>query len=63
MNAMKYLLLLCMVSFFACDDYLNVDSPSNFDNNYVFNSEEEIFRAVSGIYPPLVNVYSGRWIT
>lgn len=60
---MKYLLLLCMVSLFACDDYLNVDSPSNFDNNYVFNSEEEIFRAVSGIYPPLVNVYSGRWIT
>ncbi|MCD8186736.1 MAG: RagB/SusD family nutrient uptake outer membrane protein [Rikenellaceae bacterium] len=37
----------------SCSDYLKVDSPSKFENDYVFSKEEEIFNAIAGIYAPL----------
>ncbi len=59
-----YLLALIIVTLLnSCEDYLDVESPSNFDNNYVYNSEEEIFRALTAIYNPITEVYGGRWIT
>lgn len=48
---------------FSCEDYLSIDSPSNFDNSYVYSNEGEIFRALTAVYSPLTEVYGGRWIT
>ncbi|MDC2256123.1 RagB/SusD family nutrient uptake outer membrane protein [Bacteroides thetaiotaomicron] len=64
MKKIKYIFILFIaVLTVSCDDYLNVESPSQFDNNYVFESEDEILRAIGGIYEPIIRVYSGRWIT
>lgn len=66
MNKMKNIILSILVlslSFISCDDYLEVESPSKFDDKYIYSSEEETFRAVSGIYNPITEIYGQRWIT
>lgn len=65
---MKYLKILALCTVLAmsatsCNDYLEVESPSKFDDSYVFASENEIFRAVTGIYYPVGLVYGQRWAT
>jgi hypothetical protein len=47
----------------SCEDYLDVSSPSSFDDAYVYSSEEETFRALTSIYNPITEIYGGRWIT
>ena len=60
----KYIItLLLPFLLFSCEDYLSIDSPSNFDNSYVYSNEGEIFRALTAVYSPLTEVYGGRWIT
>ena len=39
----------------ACNDYLDVDTPSKYGNEYVFNSETEVARALNGVYAQLTN--------
>lgn len=63
MNKIKYLFFALTLTLFSCEDYLSVDSPSSFDNKYVYGTEEEIFRALTAIYNPITDVYGGRWIT
>lgn len=62
MNKIKYLILTLSLALFSCEDYLDVKSPSSFDNNYVYNTEGEIFRALAAIYSPVMDTYSGYWI-
>lgn len=60
----KYIIsLLLPLLFSSCEDFLSVESPSNFDNSYVYSNEGEMFRALTAIYSPLTDVYGGRWVT
>ena len=60
----KYIItLLLPFLLFSCEDYLSIDSPSNFDNSYVYSNEGEIFRALTAVYSPLTEIFGGRWIT
>ena len=49
----------------SCAKYLEVDSPSKFEPNYVFNTEADIFTAISGLYDRLTTdqLYSHYMIT
>ena len=50
-----YISVIASILLFAsCSDYLDVNSPSTFDKNYVFGSESEIATAVNGMYVPMV---------
>lgn len=51
----KLILLLLTVALASCNDFLDVESPSTFDRNYIFESESEIGTAVNGIYVPMVS--------
>ena len=43
-----YISVIASILLFAsCSDYLDVNSPSTFDKNYVFGSESEIATAVN----------------
>ena len=48
--------------FVSCDDFIQNDPPSAFDDGYVFSSEEEIKTAVRGIYTLMIadNAYGNR---
>lgn len=60
----KYIItLLLPFLLLSCEDFLSIDSPSNFDNSYVYSNEGETFRALTAIYNPLTEIYGGRWIT
>ena len=51
-----YISVIASILLFAsCSDYLDVNSPSTFDKNYVFGSESEIATAVNGMYVPMVS--------
>src|SRR5574344_88311 len=64
---LKYLLMtgLALASFTSCNDYLDVDSPSKYSNDYVYGSETEINRALNGVYDQLLNsnTYGGAYLT
>lgn len=34
----------------SCDDYLDVDAPSQYDEEFIFTQESEIARALNGVY-------------
>lgn len=34
----------------SCKDYLEVDSPSSFDKNYIFSNKDDALRAIMGAY-------------
>ena len=50
-----YILVIILMILTSCEDYLNVNSPSTFDKDYIFNSESEIATAVNGMYVPMVS--------
>lgn len=62
-NILSGCLLSLLLIATSCNDFLDVKSPSKFDDDYVYASENEIFRAVTGIYNPLTLVYGQRWAT
>lgn len=43
-------ILVLSISFVQCDDYLEVSSPSNSDDDFVTSSPEETFKALSWAY-------------
>ncbi len=45
-----YIPVIILMILTSCEDYLNVNSPSTFDKDYIFNSESEIATAVNGMY-------------
>nr|MBP7472077.1 RagB/SusD family nutrient uptake outer membrane protein [Prevotella sp.] len=49
----------------SCNDYLDVDTPSKYDNTYVFGSETEINRALNGVYAQITSskIYGNDYLT
>ncbi len=56
---------LVAVGFSACNDYLDVDAPSKYDNDYVFSDKTEINRALNGVYAQLLvnNLYGSAYLS
>lgn len=56
---------MACVTLASCNDYLDVDAPSKYDDLYVFSSETEINRALNGVYAQLLdgNVYGNAFLT
>ena len=52
MKINKYIIATFMgaVALTSCDDFLNVDSPSQFDPNYVFSNENDALKLLLGAY-------------
>ena len=48
----KYILLagLALTGWSACNDYLDVDAPSKYTNEYVYSQKDEIELALNGVY-------------
>lgn len=63
---LKYILMAGMAcaAFASCNDYLDVDTPSKYDDKYVFGTETEINRALNGVYAQLLNgnVYGEKYL-
>lgn len=63
----KYILItgLIATSFFSCSDFLEVDAPSKYENDYVFNDKTEINRALNGVYAQLLSgdTYGGAYLS
>lgn len=64
---LKYILMagLACASFASCNDYLDVEAPSKYDNDYVFGTETEINRALNGVYAQILesNLYGNQFLT
>ncbi len=43
------------MAFTACDDYLDVDAPSSFTTEFIFESETEANTALNGVYAQLLS--------
>ncbi|MCD8185996.1 MAG: hypothetical protein LUD68_05950 [Rikenellaceae bacterium] len=56
--------ILLSILFTSCKDFLDTESPSQFEPEYVFNSEDDILVALSGIYSVFTNdaSYNSRMI-
>ena len=63
---LKYILIisLALTAFTSCNDYLDVDTPSKYDDKYVFSSETEVNRALNGVYAQLLdgNTYGEKYL-
>ncbi len=46
---------LALAAFTSCNQFLTVDAPSKYDNDYVFSDKTEINRALNGVYAQLLN--------
>lgn len=55
---------LLLMGFSACNDFLDVDPPSKFDNDYVYSDKNEINRALNGVYAQLMssNMYGNNYM-
>lgn len=53
----KYILItgLVAMSFTSCSDFLGVDAPSKYENDYIFNDKTEVNRALNGVYAQLLS--------
>lgn len=64
---LKYFILtgLALTALSSCDDYLDVEAPSKYDNEYVFSKESEIEYALNGVYAQLLNgnTYGSKYLT
>ena len=56
---------LVAVGISSCNDYLDVNAPSKYDNEYVFSEKSEISRALNGVYAQLLsgNLYGSAYLT
>ena len=46
----SYVVVMMVLLITSCKKYLETDSPSTFTSQYIFQREDDIFRAVKGIY-------------
>lgn len=56
---------LACATFASCNDYLDVDAPSKYDDSYVFATETEMNRALNGVYAQLLSgdVYGDKFLS
>ncbi len=64
----KYLIfisIILLVGVSSCEKYLEVNSDSKYENNYVFGNKEEINRALSSVYAALMdgNTYGNAYFS
>lgn len=53
--------LLAAMSFTSCEDFLTVDSPSSFDQEYLFSNTDDAYKMVLGAYAPFAqDPYTSR---
>ncbi len=57
--------LLLAFGLTSCSDFLDTESPSKYEDDYVFDNKEEITRALSGVYNYLLSssTYGGAFYT
>ncbi len=57
--------LLLAFGLTSCSDFLDVESESKYEDDYVFGAKEEINRALNGVYNHLLsgNTYGGAFYT
>lgn len=62
MKLFTYILFgICIAAFVSCEDWLDVDSPSSFDSDYVFSTVSDAEKMVLGIYSCFpVDPYTSR---
>ncbi|MFC5283564.1 RagB/SusD family nutrient uptake outer membrane protein [Pedobacter alpinus] len=53
----KYIIILslALLAFTSCKDYLEVNSDSKYEDNYVFGNKEEINRVLTAVYASLMS--------
>jgi hypothetical protein len=53
---LKNILLTCLIAvpLLSCNDYLDVDSPSSYSEEFVFSQKSEINRALNGVYASIL---------
>lgn len=54
---LKYIFMTGLVALglSSCNDFLEVEAPSKYDNGYVFSDKTEIKRALNGVYAQLLS--------
>ena len=59
-----FILALVAFGFASCSDYLEVDSPSKYDDEYIFTKSSEITRVLNGVYAQLLsgNLYGNYYM-
>lgn len=64
---LKYIFITGLVAmgFSSCNDFLEVEAPSKYENEYVFNDKTEINRALNGVYAQLLSgdTYGGAYLS
>lgn len=64
---LKYILITGLVAMglSSCNDFLDVDAPSKYENDYIFNDKTEINRALNGVYAQLLSgdTYGNAYLT
>lgn len=64
---LKYILIIGLVAMglSSCNDFLEVEAPSKYDNGYIFNDKTEINRALNGVYAQLLSndTYGGAYLS
>ena len=45
---------LATLTLISCNDFLDVDSPSSYNEDFVFSQETEISRALNGVYASIL---------
>jgi hypothetical protein len=62
---LKNILLTCLMALvlLSCSDYLDVDSPSSYSEEFVFSQKSEIGRALNGVYASILvnNLYGNAY--
>ena len=62
----KYILLagLALTGWSACNDYLDVDAPSKYTEEYVYSQKDEIELALNGVYAQALvdNLYGKMYL-
>lgn len=58
----KYIIIFgtVLTALFSCNkNYLEVNSDSKYEGNYVFENKEEINRVLTSVYASLMSIYRG----
>jgi len=57
------IITLTALAFTSCNDYLNVESPSSYSEEFVFSQKTEINRALNGVYASILsnNLYGSAY--
>ena len=64
---LKYILITGLVAmgFSSCNDFLEVDAPSKYEDGYIFSDKTEANRALNGVYAQLLSgdIYGSAYLT